>query len=472
MSSKTRDHRIVQTLVGGILLNGLLGIVLLYAATYQRPIAKNDGKGWDGATYFSIAEQFQSGLNVSGPGPFCYRILTPLAVGKLFPGDLMRGFFFVNLVGVVLSTNAIWIFLQSHSRALQTTLINLSLVAYYVLLWNAPPRFHFFYPCSIEPWFAFFAVLALVSFPNRRGSNTWLAKTIFVIVCFLFPMLREVGAVVCCCAFLKPGPFVYRRKQIYFSPRRLNMLAVLGFIAIIGSIFVTRTIADQTNSYSYLYEVSVLLYQFRPVPFVHAWYYTFGLLLLVSICDWRPCLVLLYRHQHLTALMVCLVILSIIGGGDYEKFIHWLAPALLLVISKSLDSQWQRVTRPLVAVPLVAALLLTARIPYTVPDGSTAERTPKPILAVQSSHGNPLHLTAYYGGYTRVGYYGGFEGGRAISFMQYLLISMWLVGCLCSVRWKDWMQTIYRLMGFNARTQPNSQTPEKAARQNDRNECL
>ena len=64
----------------------------------QPQLAVNDGEGWDGASYYMLADEAAHGLPMTTSAPFVYRVGVPLMAAALFPGDLMLGFKVVNAV--------------------------------------------------------------------------------------------------------------------------------------------------------------------------------------------------------------------------------------------------------------------------------------------------------------------------------------------------------------------------------------
>ncbi len=96
----SRNTLEVLILVTAFLLVNILGQI------FQKPISLNNGKGWDGIVYYSVAEQFLKGQQPRAGAPFVYRIGTPVLVSLFFKEDLLLGFKIVNLIA-----NGITVFL-------------------------------------------------------------------------------------------------------------------------------------------------------------------------------------------------------------------------------------------------------------------------------------------------------------------------------------------------------------------------
>jgi hypothetical protein len=100
-------------------------------------IAVNGGRGWDGAPYYSVAEQLSAGKPPVEEAPFVYRIGTPLLAALVSPGDLMAGFIVINAAANALTAMLFLLWLRIHPPDRS---IRRALFTPFAVMWHAPIR--------------------------------------------------------------------------------------------------------------------------------------------------------------------------------------------------------------------------------------------------------------------------------------------------------------------------------------------
>src|SRR5256885_2000094 len=116
-------------------------------AATQPLIDVADGKGWDGASYYTVAQQLASGERPTEEAPFVYRLGTPFLAATIAPNDLIAGFVALNAAANALTAMLFFLWLRPFIPDLR---IRLALLAAFVLMWHGPIHFFHFYPVSAE----------------------------------------------------------------------------------------------------------------------------------------------------------------------------------------------------------------------------------------------------------------------------------------------------------------------------------
>jgi hypothetical protein len=77
-------------------------LVTMLSDHFQARITYQEGRGWDGAYYYEMAEQAARGESIRAESPYVYRVGLPIAAAMLSRDDLLAGFKQANLVANVL----------------------------------------------------------------------------------------------------------------------------------------------------------------------------------------------------------------------------------------------------------------------------------------------------------------------------------------------------------------------------------
>src|SRR6185503_4474272 len=130
-----------------LLAAGIFVLIDVVAAATQPLIDIAGGRGWDGATYYQVAQQLAAGIRPIADAPFVYRLGTPALAALLTPNDLFSGFVIVNAAANALTAMLVFLWLR---RFIASSWIRLALFVSFVAMWHGPIRFFHFYPVSAE----------------------------------------------------------------------------------------------------------------------------------------------------------------------------------------------------------------------------------------------------------------------------------------------------------------------------------
>jgi hypothetical protein len=158
-----------------IIALSLFVMVNAVSQALQRPISYNDGQGWDGREYFSVAEQFSRHQKPVAKAPYVYRIGTPLLVACFFKNDLFLGFKVINIFGNLFAVIFFILWLRLYLRHTKTRIL---VSAFFILMWHGPIRFVYYYPVFADPW-VFALLLAGLIGINRLQARPTMARRLF-----------------------------------------------------------------------------------------------------------------------------------------------------------------------------------------------------------------------------------------------------------------------------------------------------
>lgn len=337
--SEDRGALRVEIVLGAAIF---LTVVLVTALT-QEPIAVNGGRGWDGASYYSVARQILTGKPPVEEGPFVYRIGTPLLAALVSTGDLMAGFILVNAAANALTAMLFLLWLRIF---LADRWIRLALFTSFVAMWHGPIRFFHFYPVSAEHLTYAASMLGLLGgYALRKRMSLRLLGGLAA--------LAMLGAAVRETALLAFAALPFVTQPVRFG-RRLPVFKGLLFIPLAAGILVlvgVHAVSTQTNDFSFLRAITVWFGQKSPFVYILGWCSAYGPFLALPIIVWRRTLSFLWSHQWLGAFLGACAVLGWIGGQDTERYVFWSAPVVYVLIGRAITE--------LVAafsVPIIAAL--------------------------------------------------------------------------------------------------------------------
>ena len=332
----------------------LFVLVAALCLAFQKPLTYHDGQGWDGVSYFQMAQSIVSHERPSAIGPFAFRLGTPALVAWLFPGNLLLGFKLINLAACLLSTALLTLWLR---RFIETPWLRLALIAAYLTQWHAPLRFTAHYAAYTDPWLFVFVLGALLL---KRQLP-------LVGLCFVGALFREAIVAVPLALFL-----VSRGRQ---------WLPLLG--GILG-VVATHLLATQADSYSFARTVGQWAYN-KPLPvYVHGLFISFGPALVLPIYFWRKAAEWLKSQPVLAWALAIFLVLGWVGGSDTERIVYWAMPIVYSLFGVILEAH---ALPKSFLITLAALQLLSHRVFQTLPDfpGTYPE-----LWSYQASRGTQL----------------------------------------------------------------------------------
>jgi hypothetical protein len=337
-----------------------LFIVLVTAAT-QPLIAVSGGRGWDGASYYSVAQQLLDGKRPVEEGPFVYRLGTPFLAGLVSPNDLLSGFVLVNAAANAVTAMLFFLWLRIFLR---DRWIRLALFASFLAMWHGPIRFFHFYPVSAEHLTYAVNMLGLLGAHALRERVSLPLVAGLALLAVIGAAIRETALIAFAALPLATGPIRFGRGLPRFNPLLLIPLAA-GVVALVG----VHAVATQVNDHGFLRAITVWLTQKSPFVYVLGWCSAYGPLLILPVITWRTSLTFLWSHQAFAAFLLACAALGWIGGQDTERYVFWSAPIVYVLIGRAIPELLSRLSRPVMAA-LAAAQALAERlfVPISQPD--------------------------------------------------------------------------------------------------------
>ena len=386
-----------------ILAVGFL-LVNLAGALFQKQITFNDGKGWEGIDYYEVAAQYTQGKwHVAAEAPMLYRIGTPFLASllhrRVFPDDLFLCFRIVNAVANALTLVLLVLWLR---RFLGDWRIRTALGLVFLLQWDAPTRWLYFYPAHTDPWmwvFLLASLLAVEGYREQPSSSRMLRVAVLGAVGVAF---REVVLVV-------PVAFLFVRNPLRGVTPRDGFSALRAIVrggwrqavpltAAVAALLAIRVVARQTNDYSFAATLLHWLYDKPLLVYLQSVFLAFGPAVWFPILGWRQALAFLAGRQHLAAYLFAFAFLGLSGGTDTERLLYWSMPVVYVLIGRALEQQWPglRSRRGLLALVAVAQLVASRAVFWPIPDHPNDYPNAWPVFTPFARHVPYVELFSFF----------------------------------------------------------------------------
>jgi hypothetical protein len=350
----TRPRLLIELLFAAALF---LLADLAIAAT-QPLIAVNGGKGYDGVSYYTVAEQLVAGTRPTEEAPFVYRLGTPFLAATIAPRDLIAGFTIVNAAANALTAMVFFLWLRPF---VPDARIRLVLLASFVLMWHGPIRFFHFYPVSAEH------LTYAVNMVGLAGAYA-LRDRISLRLVGLLALLAVVGAVIRETALLASAALPFVRNPLRFAGR-VPTAPILLFVPIAAgaiALVAVHSAAAQTNSFGFTQAIVVWVTEKSPLVYALGWWIGYGPLLALPIITWRRSLAFLAANQLLAAFLAACAVLGWVGGQDTERYVFWAAPVVFVLIGRAIPEIVALGSRAVVVV-VFAAQAVAERVALVIP---------------------------------------------------------------------------------------------------------
>lgn len=372
-------------------------LALTYTFTQER-IEYEQGRPYDSAVYYQMANQVADGEPIATFKPFVYRLAVPFLVGKFFPEDVMHGYDVVGLVFGVLLVLCLFLLLRAYglSRSMAGWLL-----ALYIANPYSPFRYVPFLPVNVEP--ATFAFL-LASFWVFKANPVLNAKTtaLLVVLGCLGALVREVVLVVPL-TFL--GAHILRcmtsGEARLASKQTVYRVVILS--CTIASLVATRyLVADAMGGYETISHMQASFARNRQFP---------EIILLCALTAIGPLLFVLLgsmgnrslwrflgKNLELPIFLVGMAFLSATAGNHTDRFVFWLLPGCLPILGWALHEGWlglqTKRAKLLFYGPLLAAQLLVYRAFVSFPktDHETLSQPGEATLPLFMNYGEGANL--------------------------------------------------------------------------------
>ena len=379
-------------------------LVNLAGALFQKQITYNGGKAWEGEFYYDVAEQYTQGKwRVASEAPLVYRIGTPFLASllhrRLFPGDLFLCFKIVNVTANALTLGLLILWLR---RFVGDWRIRTALGLMFLLQWDTPTRWLYFYPAHTDPWMWVFLLAGLLAVERYREQPDTARMLLVAVLGAVGVAFREVVLVV-------PAAFLFVRNPVrglsarpWFSalfdvPRNARREAV-PLVAAVGALLAVRAVARQTNDYSFAATAAHFLYD-KPWPiYLQSMFLAFGPVVWFPILYWRQARAFLADRQYLAVYLGAFALLGLIGGTDTERLLYWSMPVVYVLIGRTLEEQRAELLRPwwLPTCFVVAQLIASRAVFWPIPDHPSPYQNVPPVFTPFGRHVPFMELYSFF----------------------------------------------------------------------------
>ncbi len=304
-------------------------LALLFRAFTPR-LAFNDGLGYrDGYSYAELVRAMREHVDVIVQAPYVYR-LAPSAIVALTGLEVKRAFLWLNVASLVASALLLYALLRRYGATLPLALLG-------VLWWAALPaglRFAYYYPVLLDG-IGFLLLMLLIHASLARRT------LLFALVLPLAVLTRE--NLVALVPFFWLAGRDARARRIGPAgqgpspgPHLVSALASLPGVAAFVLVRAFPPIPPE-KGFNTIEDMGQNLYWLATNDHERLWRFlaaaplSLGLLSLVPFLAPRASLDFLRRHAAWTYYLGATLALTIVGGGDYDRFFFVLSPLLLVL---------------------------------------------------------------------------------------------------------------------------------------------
>jgi hypothetical protein len=396
-------------------------LVTLLSDHFQTRITYNDGKGWDGAHYYKMAEQFANGERINTEGPFVYRVGFPILAALVNKGDLLSAFNQINLVANVLILCLFMVWLRIFFKDWK---IRCLLVLMLLTQWLGPFRFLSYYPATTDNCQFVFLLWGLIGLQVARSreivGTVWVGAAVFFGTFF-----REAVPLVGFAMLFLNNPVhfpgIARGLRDFRFTNVLRLPKALHFVPIIAGLCAlacTHFMVQKVDDGYYYWKTGFLWIYDKPWPtYVQAVFIVFGPAIVLVLFNWRRSWAFLESNQCFLAFMGAVFVLGYVGGNDTERYLYMATPVVYVLIGKAIeDNRLVLQSKPLVLL-LCATQLIAHRVFWAIPDFPSDYRTPLPVLTVLRSKFQYLDLWSFHGSRLI----------EAVSLAEYVLLAFLLI---------------------------------------------
>ncbi len=402
----------------------------LLGARYQKQISFQNGKGWEGVAYVQVAEQLAAHQPLRAEAPMVYRVGTPFLVSRISPNDPIQGFRIVNLLanGLTVALLIVWLRLYLPDWRIRT-LLGLM----FVLQWDTPVRWLWFYPAHTDPWLWVFLLGGLIALHHLRDASSPLTLRRWMLglslISFVGVLFREVALVIPISLLFLYNPVVrvdgilgtfksaYRPQPAFFVPLLWGGLAL----------FLLKRMAVPTEAFSFYGMARHWAYAKPVLTYIHGIFLAYGPVLFLLLYRWRSALRFLGQHQFLGVYLAFFAVMGYLGGTDTERLLYWSMPVVFILLGRAME-ECKPLLKP-AAVPLAlgAAQLLASRAVMLTPDYTEGRVSNSiPLLTPFGKNTYFMDLFSFHGT----------PMVEFISFLEYLMLGVALI---------EWMNYVQRL---------------------------
>jgi hypothetical protein len=345
-------------------------VVTGLTAIFQPQIGIDDGKGWDGAAYYTVARELSSGQPLAADAPFVYRVGTPILASLVDRGDLVLGFKIVNLVANATLTVVLVAWLRLFVKDWR---IRLGLVAAFLLQWHGPVRFTLFYPVAADNWFAAALLGGLLVIHRLRKRTSLLVIAGLSALALVGTIFRESGLLLALIV-----PFARNPLRAGWHLPRFSIVLLVPLAVALAGFLGLHAVAQLTNATSSPGAGGLIVPKSVPA-YALGWWTAFGPLVVLPLFTWRQSAKFLWQHQSMLALLAAVTVLSSFSSPalqlqlqDTERYLFWAMPVVFVLIGRSLEQLLPILSRPLLGL-IVISQALAERVLWIIPQPGGAD---------------------------------------------------------------------------------------------------
>lgn len=293
-------------------------------------IAFNDGLGYlDGQNYAAMVRVLRGELDVDIAAPYAYRI-APIALVAWSDMEPVAGLLFLNLVALILSGPLVVLLLRRYGVPPALSLVGLA----WLCALGPGLRFALHYPTLLDGAGQLAALALMTSAAYGRFA-------LFSAILPLALLTRENTLLLV--------PFLWLanlRGGVVRSGVATLLASAAGFVALVA--FRLDPPIAPTNAAGVLLDMKQNVAWFAANADERAWRYlaapalTLGVLLAVPLARRADTARWLRRSPEWAWYVSATLLLALVGGGDYDRFAYWLAPAFLVASFVTLAARGAR----------------------------------------------------------------------------------------------------------------------------------
>lgn len=373
----------------------IFGFGLFLNSNFQHRVAHANGKGYDGQTYYAIAEQMTHNLTIETRAPFVYRLATPF-LASLLPFDILTNFQLVNLsatlIGCLLLLYWLSLFFEKKSTALWLTVFLMTSWTFYV-------RQVQYSPATCDPMAFVLVLLLLILLLKIREHKKKLHLLLFGVLIFTGVFFREFLIVFSVGLLFIEQPFD-SAKLFYIDFQKLFKGLIWFLLSLtlgLTALYMTHQIGKPSdNFFSFKFALIGWLNDKSVFEYMNGMFNSFGPGIVLILFFWKRVKAYFANHHEHIVLVGIGLLICWFTGGDTERFFMWFAPLILIPLGLALEQCLAFDNSKIVWVPLVLAMVLVFRVFWPIPHIDVANPTDHfPIL--QASQNNAVNLLSYHG---------------------------------------------------------------------------
>jgi hypothetical protein len=298
-------------------------------------------------------------------------------------------------------------------------------VVLFITQWHGPVRFTYYDPTYTDPWLFVFLLIGLIAIQKIKSRPGLLAVGILGLISFIGVIFREVVLIIPIALAFSMNPIPLGQEMLFSSSisraakciKRIYYPFLFPFLLGIAGFLVTRLVASQYNDYSFTKTALDWVYDKQLPTYIHAYFITYGPLLILAVYSWRSLFRFLRENQYMLVFLVGFMVLAWIGGSDTERFLYWAMPVVYLLIGIAIQENTALLKSPWLILFLVGTTICAQRLFWTVPDYPNQFITPVPILSILSNKFQYLDLWSWFAARTV----------QEISLAEYVFLSVILL---------------------------------------------